>query len=181
MQEAHMRNIGTKELGVTVLAVAMLQWACDSGGVSGPSSLPSSAPASSSAAPQSLAGTWRGGDTTLGMVWRLNQDGARISGSSQIFGEEWTAAGGSVVGTLSGSTLAFSETHTAGALSGTGCAAQLQGTLQLRSLPDRPQVPPGRYRQDQPDPPPTRDSLSGRITGQACDGPVDMTVALFRD
>ena len=175
-----MRDIGTKELGVTILAVAMLQWACDGGSVSGPSALPASAPAASSPTLQSLAGTWRGGDSTMGLVWQLNQDGTRISGSSQIVGEEWTAAGGSVVGTVTGSTLAFSETHSAGTVSGSDCSVQLKGTLQLRSLPDRPQLPPGRYWQDPPDPP-QRDSLTGRISGQACDGPVDMTVALFRD
>jgi len=176
-----MRDIRAKELGVTVLAVAMLQWACDGGSVSGPSGLSASGPVSSSQALQSLAGTWRGGDSSMGLVWQLNQDGARVSGSSQVFGEEWTAAGGSVVGTVTGSALDFTETHSAGTASAPGCALQLKGTLFLKSRPDRQEIPPGRYWHEQPDPPQMRDSLSGRITGQACDGPVDMTVALFRD
>jgi hypothetical protein len=178
-----MRDIGTKELGVTVLAVAMLQWACDGGSPTGPS--PDRSPVPVVSSPASLAGTWRGGDsgTGLGLVWQLSQDRARVDGSSQIFGREgWTADRGSVVGTVAGSSFDFSETHPAGTSSKPGCTAELQGTLHFHSLVDRPQIPPSRYwGQEPPDQPEARESLSGRISGHTCDGPVDMNITLVRD
>jgi hypothetical protein len=115
----------------------------------------------------------------MGLVWQLNQDGERIKGSSRIFGEEWTTDEGSVVGTVAGSSFTFSESHAAGTV--TGCTAQLQGTLTFKSVSDRPQNPPSRYWQNAPEPPQPRESLTGRISGHACDGPVDVVVVLFRD
>ena len=177
-----MRDISTKGLcsGIAALA-AVTQFACGNG-----DGLTGSTPTPSSAIVARVAGTWRGGDDRVHLVWSLKQDGDQVNGASQVMSREgWSGGGGRVVGTVAGSMLSFNEIHAVGTMTVDGCAVELEGDLHLETTSTPVPSPPGPY---QPGRPPTtylqytsRSTLSGFVRGQACGGSYAGTVSLLKD
>ena len=132
-----------------------------------------------------VSGTWRGVGDSLRLSWRLTQEGGSVNGTSQVASDSgWSAPEGRVVGTVSGSSFSFNDTHASGSSTTASCSAELEGTLELREIaPVEPPHPPyltGSYPMDPPSEPP-RKVLSGLVTGTACGRPFSGTVTLYRD
>jgi hypothetical protein len=182
-----MRETSMKALCSAIAAFAALtQFACENGGrgggLTGSTSLESTPPAS---IVTNIAGTWRGGDDSVHLVWSLAQDGDTVNGASQVASRDgWTGGGGRVVGTIAGSMLSFDETHAVGTLTVDGCAVHLEGTLRLDTIVT-PVSPPKRYYSGGPpfpNPEQTiRERMSGFVRGQGCGGAYAGTVSLLRD
>ena len=193
-----MRMIATKEVGQarpgrtalgrlffgvgTVLVLA--QWGCGSGAgsVVGPVGEETvRSPSTPDAV--SVAGTWRGGDDSLYLSWRLTQEGESVAGSSQVTGDGGWSARGRVVGKVNGSSFSFNDTHPLGNPTTASCAAEFEGTLELheitRVVPPQPPYPSGYPTS--PPPTVTRTIMSGFVEGSACGTPFSGMVTLFKD
>ena len=175
-----MHEISTKQIRMMAVLLVLVLGACGgesvTGGVTGPD--PGPPP------PEALAGTWRGGDGNVGLVWQLTQDGDSITGSSQIFGRGRTAAGGRVEGTVTGSAFTFSASYVVGTGSEAGCPTKFEGTLTVQTVGGPPPTPPARWYGDrrEVDPPSFETKeMVGRVSGNDCDGPFDTRIRLLRD
>ena len=196
-----MRAVTTKEVGrerrgrktlgrlfFEVAAVLVLtEWGCGSGGgvgsVVGPGG--GEAALSPSAPAVSVAGTWRGEGHNLRLSWRLTQEGESVDGTSQVAGDTgWSAREGRVVGKVSGYSFSFSDTHASGSSTTANCAAEFEGTLELRQIapvgPPSPPPYPAGYLFNQPSAAP-RMILSGFVEGSACGTPFSGMVTLTRE
>jgi hypothetical protein len=180
-----MRDISTKGLCSGIAAFAALtQFACGNG--NGGGGVTGSTPTLPSAIVESVAGTWRGGDNSVHLVWFLKQDGDTVNGASQVMSSEgWSGGGGRVVGTVAGSMFSFDESHAVGTLTVDGCAVQLEGSLHLDTITTPELSPPGRYYPGGPpitNPPHTiRSRMTGFVRGQGCGGAYVGTVNLLKD
>ena len=135
----------------------------------------------------SLFGIWRGGSANESLFWQLTQEGDTITGSSRIAdGGRLTGNGGNVVGTLSGSSFRFHESHPVGTTSVPGCSVEVEGVLQVSSYsvvdPARPtpDLPGGRHGNYEPTTT-TRMRMAGSVSVRACGGDLNTTVILIKD
>jgi hypothetical protein len=172
-------EISTKPIGVMAVFLVLVLGACGGEGVTGGVTGPDPGPPP----PEALAGTWRGGDGNVGLVWQLTQDGDSITGSSQLFGRGPTAAGGRVEGTVTGSAFTFSASYVVGTGSEAGCPTELKGTLTVKPVEGPPPTPPVRWYGDrrEVDPPFQTKEMFGRVSGKDCVGPFDTRIRLLRD
>jgi hypothetical protein len=177
-----MREVATRALAAGIAAFLVLtQSGCESGGGSG--GVTSASPVE--AAVTSVAGTWRGGNGQVSLVWRLSQDGENVNGASRVESNDgWEGTDGRVVGTIEGSTLSFSETHAPGSLTVKGCSVQLEGSLHL-DVVSLPVVPPGAYypggRPVTSLPTVAHSRMSGHVRGQVCGASYAGFVSLIKD
>jgi hypothetical protein len=133
-----------------------------------------------------VEGTWSGTNESLQLVWRLSQHGEDVTGTGEAIGSGWTGRDGRVEGKITGSTFTFSETHPAGSVTVAGCAAELEGNLQVRTfqVPEQPDTGP-YYPPYYPPPNPretiTRTVMSGVVRGTACGTPFSGMLSIYRD
>jgi hypothetical protein len=174
-------EISTKHFRMMAVSLVLVLGACGGESVTSGVTGPDPGPPPS----EFLAGTWRGGDGNVGLVWQLTQDGDSITGSSQIFGRGRTAAGGRVEGTVTGSDFTFSASYEVGTGSEAGCTTKLEGTLTVQTFREPP--PPTPYPTWYPgdrrevDPPFQTKEMFGRVSGNDCVGPFDTRIRLLRD
>jgi hypothetical protein len=178
VKEVVMRGITTRGIA-TVMALTL--WACGSG--SRVADFVGSTEHDRPPAPSSVAGTWSGGSDSMHLVWSLTQEGENVSGTSQVSGRGWTGRG-RVVGTITGSTFTFNDTHPVGTLDVEGCSAEFRGALELRRIQapvgtPRPYYPGGHPIG--PPPPATRSSMSGLVQGTACGNPFTGMITVVKN
>jgi hypothetical protein len=180
-------EISTKQIGMMAVSLVLVLGACGgesvtggltgvTSGVTGPDPGPP---------PEFLAGTWRGGDGNVGLVWQLTQDGDSITGSSQIFGRGRTSAGGRVEGKVTGSAFTFSANYVVGTGSEAACTTKFEGTLTVQPVAGPPRTPPATWypgdRREVDPPFQTTKEMFGRVSGNDCVGPIDTRIRLIRD
>jgi hypothetical protein len=191
-----MGAIATKEVGrehrgrtalgrlfIGVAAVLVLaEWGYGSGGGAGSVVGPDGEAALTPDA-VSVSGTWRGAGESLRLSWRLTQEGGSVNGTSQVASDGgWSAQEGRVVGTVSGSSFSFSDTHASGTTTTASCSAEIEGTLELHEIaPVEPPHPPYPIFYQAPPSEAPRAVLSGLVTGSACGRPFSGMVTLYRD
>ena len=118
---------------VPVLACAVLLAGCGGGSTasSGSPTSPSGVSANASTSVASLAGKWLGRDEGRSTItWTLTQDGGTVSGTSS-FVEPGSGGGGTVTGTVSGSTFTFTDTYPTLLGANQTCSATLHGQLTI--------------------------------------------------
>src|SRR5262245_11967572 len=76
MCERERNSFGPIKAWLMAGALALTQFACGGGGVTSPLPLASSPPA-----PARLEGRWSGSTASMSLIWRLEQDGASVTGS----------------------------------------------------------------------------------------------------
>jgi hypothetical protein len=175
----------TKTIGVLAVFLGLVLGACGSGGVTG--GVAGGVTGLDAGLPHAefVAGTWRGGDGYLGLVWELRQDSNSVTGSSELFGRGRPAAGGRVEGTIAGSDFTFSASYVVATGSEAGCPTKLEGTLKVAPVVGPPPTPqptwyyPGGHPPVEP--PLEKQRMSGRVSGSDCVGPFETTISLVRD
>jgi hypothetical protein len=136
MSSAYGRTVGKRlsaALGVVVMAAAAAAGCGRSGGT-----------APSTTQTTDVSGTWSGNITALGapaiLRWTLTQNGASVSGPVLVLLPTGTVLlNGTLTGTVSGQTLAYSITVVAGGIpSLPQCAGQMDGSVSAATAAPSP-------------------------------------------